>query len=326
MLEHLSEALAERYRARTLAPAEKLAVARHLAACAACRERVNQTAQSLAAFAALRKNLRPRAREDLQHLDYETLEAYVDERADALDTEIVESHVELCADCATELQALRAFAVMMQQAETRKQAATPAPSLWERALAWMGLSSGGSALSVAGAAAAVALFVVLAAGVFIVYRASFSGASSRLAEVKSAAPFNAQFDPANKNRNRNTSLPNPAPVIAENQPPKLPPFVIELARARGAGEVYKIPPDRDRVMIRAVVTKEANKKYEGRLVRLDRSFIRLGIVNAATNGKVVYSLPTARLTSGDYTLKIYRVPGEGNEDDEVASIGLRISK
>jgi len=330
MSEHLSEAQAERYRARTLSPAEKLAVAHHLAACDECNEHVNLLKQSPAALAALRRNLRPRAREDLHHLDYELLEAYTDKRADRIDQEIVESHIELCADCGAELQELQALAVTMQQTALGKaEVKTPAPSLWTRFIGWIGLSSGGSALSVAGAAAAVALLAVLGVGVFVIYRASLTGSGTRIAEIRNAVSLGGQGPTINHNNaNTRTNPPNGNAVIAQNLPPKANPYVIDLPLSRGAGdgEVYRIPPDRDPVRLRATVRKEANKQYEGRLVRPNGSFIALGIASATKDGKVNFAVRASRLASGDYSLKIYRVPKEGNEDDEVASIPMQIRK
>jgi len=326
MSEHLSEEQIDSYRAQTLSPAEKLLVARHLAACDQCNARA--PVSSPAAFAALRKNLRPRAREDLHHLDYELMEAYVDERADAIDTEIIESHLELCADCAAELKELQAFAVMTRQPATRQEAAKPpAPSGWTRLAAWIGLSGSGSGWRLAGAAAATALVIVLATTVFIVYRSSSTGSPGQIAETRNTVSPRIK-EPSIKDRNANASLPNSNAVIAQNNPPQASPYVIELARARGAGggEVYRIPPDRDTVIFRATVSQEPNKKYAGRLVRPDKSFIPLGVVQATKAGKVSYSLRAARLMTGDYVLKIDRVPRAGDEDDEVASIPMQIRK
>jgi anti-sigma factor RsiW len=43
-----------------------------------------------------------------EHLTYEELEAFVDGRADALERQLVEAHVELCARCSGELLDLAA--------------------------------------------------------------------------------------------------------------------------------------------------------------------------------------------------------------------------
>jgi hypothetical protein len=268
MSEHLSEEQIERYRAQTLAPAEKLLVARHLAVCNQCNVRPRLMASSPAAFAALRKNLRPRAREDLHHLDYELMEAYVDERADAIDTEIVESHIELCADCAAELKELHTFALTMRPQAARKVAAPPpAPSLWSRIRAGLRVSSGSAAWRVAGAAAAVSLLVMLAAIVFMIYRFSLTGDRGEIAEINNAASPAGQKASINSNRdNTNTSPPNNNTVIAEVHPPKAAPYVIDLPLSRGAGEgeVYRVPPDSDSVMFRVRVGNETHRTSRGR--------------------------------------------------------------
>ena len=360
MSEHLSEEQIERYRAQTLAPAEQLLVARHLAACDQCNVRPRRMTSSPAAFAALRKNMRPRARENLHHLDYELMEAYVDKRADAIDTEIVESHLELCADCAAELKELQSFAAMMRQPATGKAAAQkPAPSMWSRLATWFGVSSGATVWRIAGATAAVTLFIALGATVFIVYRSGLTGDRGEIAEVRNAVPPGGRGPDINSN----TSPSNSNAMLAEVHPPKATPYVIDLPLSRGAGEgeVYRVPPDSDSVMFRVRVGKEtrgrgagtrpditgdkkskghgtgtidapfrlnmdASQKYEGRLVRPNGSIISLGIVRVTRDGKVTFSAQAAKLASGDYALKIYRAPRTGSEDDEVASIPMQIRK
>src|SRR6185295_5317417 len=44
------------------------------------------------------------------HLDYDLIESYVDRRVDAIDREIVESHIALCAMCGREVRDLETFA------------------------------------------------------------------------------------------------------------------------------------------------------------------------------------------------------------------------
>jgi anti-sigma factor RsiW len=109
--EHLSQLDIRRYNLRELSPTELLTVDDHLATCAACRDQVCDPESAQVAFRFLRGSLE----EDAQtHIPYEQLAAYVDNLADDVDREIVQSHLELCSDCAIEVEDLRTFRAEIQ--------------------------------------------------------------------------------------------------------------------------------------------------------------------------------------------------------------------
>lgn len=106
--DHLSTQLVERYRQRALTAAELLAADRHLAECAACR-REWIGALALPALAQVRANVLT-AEADAEHIAAAQLRAYAAGRLDALDAvdrELVESHLEFCAACQTQANAFR---------------------------------------------------------------------------------------------------------------------------------------------------------------------------------------------------------------------------
>jgi hypothetical protein len=92
--------------------------------------------QLQAAVAALWAAFLPEAGAEPEHLSYEQLEAYVDDELDEVDREVVESHLELCPQCEAEARDLRAFQAEMAAYPAREYAPTPAPTFWERFLAF----------------------------------------------------------------------------------------------------------------------------------------------------------------------------------------------
>src|ERR1044072_1889432 len=202
MLEHLTDEQIESYRKRDLNPHQLLAADKHCLACESCRSRLNESGKLQATFNKLRENLQTAARAGPEHLEHRRLEAYVDNRADELDREIVESLLELCADCAHELAELQTFAAMLQTPAVDEVKETAQASLWQRLLAAVGLSS--SAAQTGGAAAAfrlagaLALVVMIAAAaVFVAYRV-MNSAPGQLAQGNTN-----QSAPANQNENAN---------------------------------------------------------------------------------------------------------------------------
>ena len=162
MSQHLTGETMARYRQKSLAPQELLAADDHLAECAACRESLLGAAALQDAFTALRTDLLTSSADIPEHLSYDTLVAYVEATGygvangmDAIDREIVESHLELCSSCASEVRELRAFQTLVTG--TPEEYYTPR-SRWEQwVLAWqsprrlaplvLGLASGAALLA-----------------------------------------------------------------------------------------------------------------------------------------------------------------------------------
>jgi Putative zinc-finger len=150
--EHLSPHDIRRYNQREMSPTELLTVDDHLADCAACRDQLCDAESARVRFLFLRNSLQA----DTQtHIPYEQLTAYVDSLADDVDREIVQSHLELCSACATEVEDLRTFREEMQSLPLEQKAVDRRQSFWERmAGIWkspvyrLALQAGGTAVIV----------------------------------------------------------------------------------------------------------------------------------------------------------------------------------
>jgi len=107
--EHLSHDDIARYVDGTLDAGGLLRADDHLASCAACRRLVPADRVGVSA-AAVRAAVRTDVN-DLDHPAHDVIVAYVDDSLDAVDREIVESHVAVCRMCAEDVADLRAVAV-----------------------------------------------------------------------------------------------------------------------------------------------------------------------------------------------------------------------
>jgi len=110
MAEHLSDQLITAYREGAATPLELLEADDHLAACAACRERVASGAVP-SGLGALRAALA--ADGPPEHLSFESLAGYLDGDLGPIDRELAGAHLELCESCTSELADLRAFRAEM---------------------------------------------------------------------------------------------------------------------------------------------------------------------------------------------------------------------
>ncbi len=217
--EHISAEAIERYAARTSAPTETLAVQRHAAACEMCREKLSQVFNAEKAFVSLQNDF---AFDDFagepEHLPYEQLALFVDEKLDAVENEIMQSHLAICLECEKDLADLRGFQAIanappIEKAETK--------SFWQRLFAFD--SFGGF---VPAASAATILLAVLTGAWFLLR----SNQTDEIAQVNVnkiiASPSPISNDNAqnsdNQNANQQTNF-NANPVNAENnQSPKQP--------------------------------------------------------------------------------------------------------
>ncbi|MEK6299739.1 MAG: zf-HC2 domain-containing protein [Acidobacteriota bacterium] len=157
MSEHLTARQIEGYYNRLMSPAELLVALDHIAECKACREHFEPEQRTRVIGDVLRSDLQAI---DPIHPTYEESADYVDERLGEVERAILESHLDLCAPCATEIADLRAFRAEMttypeverlpSQASTRKNGA-----FW-RALAFR------IPIQLAAAASAVLLCILIA--------------------------------------------------------------------------------------------------------------------------------------------------------------------
>lgn len=105
MTEHLSTTQLEAYRQQRLEPAELLSVDDHLAACAACRQRLEAalSANAFAFYAAWQGEA------TASHLSFDQLAAHVEAKLSGEELQFSRDHLATCAHCAAAAADLRAF-------------------------------------------------------------------------------------------------------------------------------------------------------------------------------------------------------------------------
>lgn len=99
---HLSSYQINRYRHAGLAPAELLAVDDHLVACEFCRQQLRASKNVSAAMQQLQASLR--SWPEPLHVSPEQRTAFVQNRLDAVERELVTSHLQECSVCAAQIQ------------------------------------------------------------------------------------------------------------------------------------------------------------------------------------------------------------------------------
>jgi hypothetical protein len=180
MSEHLSSQMVERYRQRLMSPAELLDFDDHIVCCGVCRQRLFNTVHLQAEASSLRLELNSLPDVLAQHPDYFDFAAFVDDRLDTADREILKSHIEMCEDCAEELRDLLAFKASL--ANVPEELCSVEPSQAKRPHQWRFPRT-----RFAGAFAMSLVFIGISAAVWLVLR---SDATRKTETVKSgpAAP------------------------------------------------------------------------------------------------------------------------------------------
>ena len=162
MIEHLTERQIKSFHRRELSPDGLRAAHQHLATCEVCRARLSTTEQLLSASAAFERELQKTDVED-EHLRYEQISGYVDNELGEIDRELVESHLEACAECATEVNDLRSFKSIITAEENESVEMLPRR---EQSLAGRNRRSLWKPVYVA-VAAAVGIILILTAAIFL---------------------------------------------------------------------------------------------------------------------------------------------------------------
>jgi anti-sigma factor RsiW len=178
MTQCLTPEIVERYVNGTLdSPEEMLALDAHLDTCAACRDALRTTATG--AMQRLPEDLTPLPGE-VVCLDEEMLSSYVDDKADAADREIVETHLAECRRCAEDVADLRTFrAALANYDPSAARAIGQPPSLWKRLREWFAASSPRRVALHAGGFAAAA-----AAGAWLTFWMTTRPMRVQLAEIQ----------------------------------------------------------------------------------------------------------------------------------------------
>ena len=161
MPEHLLTDEINNYLSGKLEPNELLIVDDHLAECDVCFEQfqhlqVNRQINNL--------DFSTPAHLESDHLNYEMLEKYVDEKLNEVDREIADVHLQVCQDCNDELKDL----YEMKRAIVADLQKQPSPKPNEKGIFFAGISSflSGNNLLRFGFAALIILFLVMVIGLF----------------------------------------------------------------------------------------------------------------------------------------------------------------
>lgn len=109
MNDHLSDRTVTMFQARTLPITEMMAALDHLAQCRQCRQRSHEHFQVTNKYEASTITLSPALHWQYDHLEAETVEAFVQKSLDREDEAIAQAHLQTCANCRAEIQSLRAF-------------------------------------------------------------------------------------------------------------------------------------------------------------------------------------------------------------------------
>lgn len=140
---HISNEIFERYGARKATPAETIAVQIHITVCETCRVKLARLVSPEKAFAAVHGNF---AFDDLadapEHVPYEQLEFFVDNKLDEVDREIAESHLAVCGECTKDLADLQMYRQIAAASLTEnKTVESEKRSFWKRIFAFDSIGS-----------------------------------------------------------------------------------------------------------------------------------------------------------------------------------------
>lgn len=207
LTEHISDEIFDRYARRDAGSSEILQVQNHVAACDACRAKLARVVNEEKSFAAAIRGDFAFAdfADEPQHLAYEQLELFIDDKLDEVDREIATSHLRICDECTKDLGDLQMYREISAAPakDDRTIAESSRRSIWRKIFA---LDSLGSFAPVA----ALLLIAVLAGAWFFLLRGNRGG----------------EIGKGNSNRvnavsNSNAVDNSPAP----NAPPEMPPQV-----------------------------------------------------------------------------------------------------
>lgn len=177
MTEHLTEQQIESFHRKRMSPEGLRAAHQHLADCEMCRAHVSTPGQVSFTFTAFARELQQADAED-DHLRYQQLSDYVNDELREIDREIVESHLETCADCADEMRDLRDFKSIIT---VKENAAARIPSRSRYSLAWWNRRARWN--PVYAAAAAVSIILILTAAILLLRSKAFHQDQKQLEQM-----------------------------------------------------------------------------------------------------------------------------------------------
>ncbi|MET0753580.1 MAG: hypothetical protein ABWZ66_09410 [Pyrinomonadaceae bacterium] len=200
--EHITSEIFNRYAARAATATEILFVQTHSAACEICREKLAHIVSPEKASASIRNDF---AFEDFanapEHLAYEQLEFFADNKLDEVDREIAESHLSICEECTKDLADLQMY---RQIAETPAATGEIVPAAQKQSFRQKFF-----AFDSIGKFASVAAILLIA----ILFGAWFLLRGNRAGEIAQTNK-NQNVTPANVNALNNSVQPDVSPEIS----------------------------------------------------------------------------------------------------------------
>src|SRR5215510_9963483 len=109
MFDHIPDRRMEAFCARALIESERTAIAEHIAACSRCQWRFQETLKRERGNKPVSISLSPADWFRHEHLDYDQLESFAENRLDAEETAIVTLHLETCAVCREDVHSFLEF-------------------------------------------------------------------------------------------------------------------------------------------------------------------------------------------------------------------------
>jgi hypothetical protein len=170
MSEHLNEHSVELYHQQRLPAGELMEADAHLSACPSCRMHLKKLERTGAAIEQLRTGLDLEEALEPEHPHYAQFTAYAEHRLDEVDREIMDSHMEICAQCAEVMRELRAFVIApapIVEERLAEKKAGPSISLRDRFTSFWSAQTEWMSWQFAGAAAGLLLLAGVSAAVWL---------------------------------------------------------------------------------------------------------------------------------------------------------------
>jgi hypothetical protein len=123
---HLSNEIVERFHNQSISVGDRGVIYNHILGCETCRRRVVTAQTEAVAGQALSNHLLPQEGDEPYHLDPATIEAFVDDKLNALDRNIAKLHLEDCAECSDEVTDLRESLATMRATSQAAEVTIPA--------------------------------------------------------------------------------------------------------------------------------------------------------------------------------------------------------
>jgi hypothetical protein len=252
MTDHVSKSQMELFAGNVLPDAETDFISEHLMTCEACHQLFVEALRSQKDSTGLSFTISPESLLRHEHIQYEQLVGLVENKLDATDKEIIDTHLKACATCREDVRSFLAFKNQLEP-ELRVRygpaAAMPAGKKafwadWWRGLAW----------NPAYAAAVVLIGIALIVGAVLLLKRRAGNLEAKKTQPSQGVISPASQTPTPDNQAVNVQ-PTPAPVPSEQLPRRAPSPALTVKNQEGrkplenAGVVAALNDERGRVTV-----------------------------------------------------------------------------